>query len=316
MRAFVTGGAGFVGSMLVDRLLAEGYEVDVVDDLSSGKLGNLAEARAEPEYQMTFHHLDIREPGLVDLMRRRRPDVVFHLAGQTDAQLSLTHPALDAEINVAGTVNVIEGARQGEAAKVVFASSGAIYGDVDPTDLPVREGHPRRPVTPYGVGLDVVAEYLAAYRERYNLEFTVLALANVYGPRQEGRGEGAVASAFAHAVAQGQPATVLGDGEQTRDLVFVDDAVDAFARAATRGGGLLINVGTGTGVSINALYDAVVAAAGVEPLAVVNEPARPYDIRHAVLDPGRAAIQLGWRSWTPLPDGLAALLDWIRTRPD
>lgn len=316
MRAFVTGGAGFVGSALVDRLLAEGYEVDVVDDLSTGKLANLADARSEPEYQMTFHHLDIREAGLVDLMRRRRPDVVFHLAGQTDAQLSLTHPALDAEINVAGTVNVIEGARQGGAAKVVFASSGAIYGDVAAADLPVREGHPRRPVTPYGVGLDVVAEYLAAYRERHNLEYTILALANVYGPRQDPGGEGGVAATFAQAVVHGQPATVLGDGEQTRDLVFVDDAVDAFARAATRGGGLLINVGTGSGVSINALYDAVVAAAGVEPASVLHEPARPYDIRHAVLDPGRAAIQLGWRPWTALADGLTALLDWFRARPD
>ncbi|HWC12315.1 MAG TPA: NAD-dependent epimerase/dehydratase family protein, partial [Acidimicrobiales bacterium] len=253
MRALVTGGAGFIGSTLVDRLLAEGHAVDVVDDLSTGSLANLAEARANPNYELTFHRLDIRSPGLAELMAYRRPEVVFHLAAQADVRVSVERPAFDAEVNVIGTVNVLEGARAAGTRKVVFAASGGtLYGD--PTDLPVRETAPQRPLSPYGVSKKAGGDYLAAYRELHGLEYTALALGNVYGPRQDPHGEAGVVAIFAGLLLSGQQCTVFGDGEQTRDFIFVDDVVDAFARAASRGDGLLVNVGTGRETSVNTLY--------------------------------------------------------------
>ena len=206
MKALVTGGAGFIGSTLVDRLLAEGHAVDVVDNLSTGSLANLAEARRSRTGHLTFHQLDIRSPDLAELMNRRRPEVVFHLAAQADVRVSVADPLFDADVNVMGSLRVLEGARSSGARKVVFASSGGtIYGDPDPADLPVKESHPQRPLSPYGVSKKVVGDYLAAYRELHNLEFTALALANVYGPRQDPHGEAGVVAIFAGPAA-GRPA--------------------------------------------------------------------------------------------------------------
>jgi UDP-glucose 4-epimerase len=197
MRALVTGGAGFIGSTLVDRLLAEGHSVDVIDDLSTGNLANLADARTQRD-KVTFHQIDIRSDDVVDVIARRQPEVVFHLAAQADVRVSVARPAYDAEINVVGSLNVIEGARRGGAQKVVFASSGGtIYGDPPPSALPVKESHPQQPLSPYGVAKKVVSDYLFAYRELYALEFTSLALANVYGPRQDPHGEAGVVAIFA-----------------------------------------------------------------------------------------------------------------------
>jgi UDP-glucose 4-epimerase len=262
VRALVTGGAGFIGSTLVDRLLAEGHAVDVVDDLSTGRLGNLADARSGGG-ELSFHRLDIRAAELVDLMVRRRPEVVFHLAAQADVRVSVARPVFDAEINVIGSLNVLEGARAAGAAKVVFASSGGtIYGDPQPDALPVKESHPQEPVSPYGVAKKVVTDYLRAYRDLHDLEFTSLALANVYGPRQDPHGEAGVVAIFADLLLRGEPVRIFGDGTQTRDFVFVDDVVDAFARAAERGGGLLLNIGTGIETSVNGLYQTMCEALG------------------------------------------------------
>ena len=174
MRALVTGGAGFIGSTLVDRLLAEGHAVDVVDDLSSGNLANLADARATPGYELTFHRLDIREADVVDLVAHRRPEVVFHLAAQADVRVSVERPVFDAQVNILGTLNVLEGARAAGTRKVVFAASGGtLYGE--PQKLPVSESHPQRPLSPYGVAKKAAGDYLAAYRELHDLEFTSLA---------------------------------------------------------------------------------------------------------------------------------------------
>ncbi|MGH9156890.1 MAG: NAD-dependent epimerase/dehydratase family protein [Acidimicrobiales bacterium] len=310
MRTLVTGGAGFIGSTLVDRLLAEGHAVDVVDDLSSGSLANLAEARASRggARGFAFHRLDIRTDQVVDLMVRRQPQVVFHLAAQADVRVSVARPAFDAEVNVVGTLNVLEGARQAGAERVVFATSGGtIYGAVDPADLPVRESHPQRPLSPYGVAKKAAGDYLIAYRELHQLECTLLALANVYGPRQDPHGEAGVVAIFAGRLLGGQPCTIFGDGEQTRDFVYVDDVVDAFVRGAERGGGLVLNVGTGVEVSVNLLYDTMAAAAGVTEPATYAPP-RPGELARSALDPGRAAIHLGWKPWTTLVDGTAAVL--------
>jgi UDP-glucose 4-epimerase len=314
MNMLVTGGAGFIGSTLVDRLLAEGHHVDVVDDLSTGSLGNLAQARASADHQLTFHQLDIRSPDLAELMTRRRPEVVFHLAAQADVRVSVARPIFDAEINVIGSLNVLEGARAAGARKVVFASSGGtIYGDPDPSELPIKETHPQRPVSPYGVAKKVVGDYLHAYRELHNLEYTALALANVYGPRQDPHGEAGVVAIFAGRLLAGEPCTIFGDGEQTRDFVYVDDVVDAFARAAERGTGLLVNIGTGDETSVNHLYRTMAEAAGVDSPAV-NAPARAGELQRSSLDPGRAAIHLGWKPWTSIPEGTAAVIDYFRHR--
>jgi UDP-glucose 4-epimerase len=312
VKTFVTGGAGFIGSTLVDRLLAEGHQVDVVDNLSTGSLANLADARKSPVGRMTFHHIDIRSADLGEAMKRARPEVVYHLAAQADVRVSVADPVFDAEVNVLGSLRVLEGARAAGARKVVFASSGGtIYGDPDPADLPVKESHPQRPVSPYGVAKKAVGDYLYAYRDLHNLEFTALALANVYGPRQDPHGEAGVVAIFAGRLLSGEPCTVYGDGKQTRDFVYVDDVVDAFARAASKGGGLLLNVGTGTETSVNRLYRTMADQAGIDRPAVAAPP-RPGELQRSSLDPGRGAIHLGWKPWTSLEDGIRATLDWFR----
>jgi len=315
MKAFVTGGAGFIGSALVDRLLAEGHTVDVVDNLTTGTLGNLAEARRSGARRLTFHRMDIRSPDLAELVNKCRPEVIFHLAAQADVRVSVADPIFDAEVNVLGSLRVLEGARSSGARKVVFASSGGtIYGSPDPADLPVKESHPQRPVSPYGVAKKVVADYLAAYRELHDLEFTALALANVYGPRQDPHGEAGVVAIFAGRLLAGQPCTIYGDGAQTRDFVFVDDVVDAFARAAGRGGGLVLNIGTGEETSVNDLY-ATMARHTRTKVPARHAPARPGELARNSVDPARAAIHLGWKPWTSLVEGTAAVLDWFRQQP-
>ena len=312
MRALVTGGAGFIGSTLVDRLLAEGHAVDVIDNLSAGKLSNLADARADRDHDLTIHQIDIREPAVVELIERRNPDVVFHLAAQADVRVSVSDPVLDASINVIGALQVLEGTRRAGADKIVFASSGGtIYGEPDVSALPVAETHPLRPASPYGITKRVFTDYLNAYRELYELEYTSLALANVYGPRQDPHGEAGVVSIFAGRLLAGEPCTIFGDGSQTRDFVFVDDVVDAFVRAATRGGGLLFNIGTGVEVSVNELYESMAHAAGVTEPAVLA-PARAGELNRIALSAEKAKIHLGWESWTTLDDGTRAVIDWTR----
>lgn len=312
MKALVTGGAGFIGSTLVDRLLAEGHAVDVIDDLSNGSLANLAEARANREHELKVHQVDIRDSGVVDLIARRGPEVVFHLAAQADVRVSVARPVFDAEVNIIGSLNVLEGARLAGARKVVFASSGGtIYGEAAPADLPLRESHPQQPLSPYGVAKRVVTDYLQVYRELHALEFTSLAMANIYGPRQDPHGEAGVVAIFAGLLLKGEPCTIFGDGNQTRDFVYVDDAVDAFVRAADRGSGLLCNIGTGVETSVNELYAAMAASAGVTEPATYGA-ARPGELARSALDPARAGMHLGWEPWTTLSDGVGEVLSWFR----
>jgi len=309
VRALVTGGAGFIGSHLVDRLLAEGHDVDVVDDLSSGSVANLADARAGYQHKVTFHHLDICAPELVELMARHKPEVVFHLAAQPDVRVSVVRPMFDATVNVVGTLQVLEGARAAGSAKVVFAASGGtLYGE--PETLPIPESHPQRPLSPYGVSKKAGIDYLAAYRELHQLEYTALALANVYGPRQDPHGEAGVVAIFAERLLEGEACTIYGDGNQTRDFIYVDDVVDAFARAGSRGSGLLMNVGTGVETTVNHLYDAMVAAAGIDARPDYA-PARPGELARSSLDPGRAGIHLGWKPWTSLAAGVVEVIQFV-----
>lgn len=314
MRMLVTGGAGFIGSTLVDRLLAEGHGVDVIDNLSTGSLANLADARATAGHALTVHNLDVRSNEVVDLMARRKPEVVFHLAAQADVRVSVANPVFDADVNVLGTLQVLEGARSCQASRVVFAASGGtLYGEPDPSELPLNESLPQRPLSPYGVSKKAAIDYLVAYRELHSLEFSALALANVYGPRQDPHGEAGVVAIFAEHLLRGQSVTIFGDGEQTRDFVYVDDVVDAFVRGATKGGGLLCNIGTGRETSVNQLFHEMAEEAGVDPQPD-HRPLRQGELLRSCLDPSRAGIHLGWSPWTELGPGTAAVLDFVRRR--
>ncbi|MGH9049812.1 MAG: NAD-dependent epimerase/dehydratase family protein [Acidimicrobiia bacterium] len=312
MKALVTGGAGFIASALTDRLLAEGYDVDVVDDLSTGSLANLADARARRNRRFSFHRLDIRTPATVDLIVHRRPDIIFHLAAQADVRVSVARPGLDAEVNVLGSLNVCQGALAAGTTKVVFAGSGGtLYGV--PEDLPVREGHPQRPISPYGVSKKAVGDYLHYYREVHGLEYTVLALANVYGPRQDPHGEAGVVAIFAAKLLARERPTIFGDGEQTRDFVYVDDVVDAFFRSTEKAGGLIVNVGTGEETTVQQLFDVMARVTGFKDPAHYA-PARSGELQRSALDPGRAAIHLGWKPSTARDEGLRKTLEWFRQR--
>jgi UDP-glucose 4-epimerase len=297
MRALVTGGCGFIGSHLVDRLLAGGYGVDVVDDLSSGRMANLAAARADRSHDLTIHRLDVRAPELTDAVNRHPPDVVFHLASPASGSSGEL-----ASVIVAGTANVLEAAVRAGASKIVVALSADLYGDVAPRDLPVKDTRPLSPRNGRGLAERAVLGYLEAYRSEHALEFCALPLADVYGPR---RVDGVVAE-LARTMLSGQPGAV--PAQVTRDFVAVDDVVDAFARAGERGTGLLVNVGTGIETTLDGLHELMASAVGVTG-APTRVPAPDGPMRLA-LDPRRAEIYLGWRSFTPLGVGVGALLRW------
>jgi len=310
VRVLVTGGAGFIGSNLVDRLLAEDCDVDVVDDLSSGSLPNLADARAQRHRRCTFHRLDVSSGGVEELMAHRKPEIVYHLAAQKSVTASVDDPGYDALVNIVGSLHVLQGAIAAGTRKVIFAGSGGtLYGV--PKTIPTPESHPQHPVSPYGVSKKAVSDYLHYYREEHNLSFTVLALANIYGPRQDPHGEAGVVAIFSAKLLDGVAPAIYGDGEQTRDYVFVDDAVDAFVRATDRADGKLLNIGTGVETSVLELFDLVAAATGYEGVPSM-QPARGGELRRSALDATLAGTQLGWRPWTPLEDGVNRTVEWFR----
>ncbi|MBA2625250.1 MAG: NAD-dependent epimerase/dehydratase family protein [Acidimicrobiia bacterium] len=313
MRTLVTGGAGFIGATLVDRLLAEGHEVEVVDDLSTGSAANLDEARASHGDRLSLAELDIRSAEVIDHVAASRPEVVFHLAAQAAVPVSVARPVFDAEVNVLGTLHVLEGARAAGARKVVYAASGGtLYGDPDPSDLPLDEDRPPAPTSPYGITKGVVIDYLRAYRALHGLEWTALALANVYGPRQDPHGEAGVMAIFARRLLAEEPCQLFDAGRNTRDYVYVEDVVDGFVRAAAKGEGLVCNIGTGVETSTRAVYEALVTAAGITDREPVLAPPRAGDLARSALDPTRAGDVLGWSPQVPLADGVIRTYDWFR----
>jgi len=293
----VTGGAGFIGSNLLDALLARGDEAHALDDLSKGSRENVS-ADAE------LHVADIREPDVV--FDAVRPEVVFHLAAQADVRVSVERPALDAEINVLGTVRILEAARRHEA-KIVFASSGgAAYGECDG---PAPESAPLRPLAPYGTSKVCGEEYLATWNRLYGTEHVALRLGNVYGPRQMPHGEAGVVAIFMGLLRDGGTPTIFGEGLQTRDYVYVGDVVGAMLRAVAQDGGVF-NVGTGVETSVVGLFDAIRVACGIDREPGFA-PARLGELQRSVLDTSLAERELGWRPERTLADGLAATWEWI-----
>ncbi|MDQ3953272.1 MAG: GDP-mannose 4,6-dehydratase [Actinomycetota bacterium] len=309
-----------MGSHLVDRLLAEGEEVLGVDNLSSGRLANLADARRSGTGKFTFQRVDVTSNALGELMKRQKPEVVFHLAAQVDVRRSVSDPLHDATVNVLGTLNVLQAASEIGTRKVVFTSSGGcIYGEPAPERLPVTEDQvfwpEALPESPYGVSKKVALDYLRYYKVVQDLDYTALALSNVYGPRQEPASEvgleGQVVAIFSRKMLAGRPCTIYGDGTQTRDFVFVDDVVAAFAAARDGGSGELVNVGSGSEISVNELYAKLAELTGsrFEP---VYAAARPGELQRIAVDPGKAGRVLGWSPQVGLDDGLKQTVAWFR----
>ncbi len=308
-RAVVTGGAGFIGSNLVDRLVDDGHEVLVLDDLSSGSLANLKEARSRGS--VTIHQIDVGGPEVVELARGFQPEAIYHLAAQIDVRRSVVDPVFDARVNVLGTLNMLEAARHSDVERFVFASSGgATFGDT--FNIPTPESQRRRPASPYGVSKAVMDQYFDYYRTAYDLDCMSLGFSNVYGPRQDPHGEAGVVAIFVGDLLAGRAPTIFGDGSQTRDFVYVEDATDAMVRAARIGGSRYLNVGTGVETSIIKLYDLVVDATGAD-IAPTMAAAKKGEQLRSCLDASAARERLGWEAWTSLHEGIATTVEWFRT---
>ena len=298
----VTGSAGFIGSHLCDHLLAEGHQVIGVDNIATGRQQNLAQA--EDHGAFTFVRMDIRDDALLEPFERHRPEVVMHLAAQSGVRPSLEDPDHDASVNILGSLNVLRCAAAAGVRKIVYAASGGtIYGE--PADLPVPESKATgsHPQSPYGISKKAVLEYLDFYAAQRSLDFTALALGNVYGPRQDPDGEAGVISIFASALLSGKQPVVFGDGEQTRDYVYVHDTVRAFVLALDRGSDTLVNIGTGIETSVNRIHGLLAAIIGVTPDAR-SGPQPAGELRRIALDNALAGSALGWRPTTGLEDGL------------
>ena len=307
----VTGGAGFIGSHLCDRLLAEGHRVVALDDLTTGRIVNIAEARGYGK-EFTFYNMDVRGDGVRMLFERHRPEEVMHLAAQAGVRPSLEDPALDASINVIGLLNVLEAAARTGVRKVVYASSGGtIYGE--PRRLPVKESavSGSHPLSPYGISKKVAEDYLRHFHRYRGLDYTALALGNVYGPRQDPSGEAGVIAIFAGKMLKGEVPTIYGDGNQTRDYIFVDDVVHAFSLAADRGPGRLVNVGTGLETSVNGLFRMLAGVTGFHGQPLFG-PLPSGELRRSALDIQLAQEALGWHPWTHLEDGLRETLAYMK----
>lgn len=312
MRTLVTGAAGFIGSTLVDRLMADGHTVVGLDNFATGRATNLEHLADNPAH--VFVEADIVTADLNAILDEHRPEVVFHLAAQIDVRRSVADAEFDASVNVIGTIRLAEAARSTGVRKIVHTSSGgSIYGI--PPVYPTPETTPTDPASPYAAGKVAGEVYLNMFRHLYGLDCSHVAPANVYGPRQDPHGEAGVVAIFAQALLVGKPTKVFADGGKTRDYVFVDDVVDAFVRASgDAGGGQRFNVGTGIETSDRQLHSAVATAVG-GPDDPEYHPERLGDLKRSCLDIGLAEKVLGWRPQVQLDDGIRRTVDYFRHAP-
>jgi len=305
MKILVTGGAGFIGSHVVDGYVAAGHDVLVVDNLCTGKHENL-----NPKAR--FHQLDILDARTAELIRDERPDVLNHHAAQMDVRRSVADPLFDARTNVLGTIALLEAARQAGVKKVLFVSSGgAVYGEQE--TFPAPETHPTWPVSPYGVSKRSGELYCHFYLAEYRMPFVAFRYANVYGPRQDPHGEAGVVAIFSGRMLRGEPITVNGDGRQTRDYVFVGDVARMSQLALQREATGPVNIGTGVETDVNQLAGTLLEVSGSRP-EVRHGPAKSGEQRRSVVDVRRAADVFGWRPEVSLRDGLARTVEFFRAR--
>ena len=305
MKILVTGGAGFIASHISDAYIAAGHEVVIVDDLSSGKRGNLPAAAK-------FYHADIRTPEAREILRNERPQVLSHHAAQMDVRKSVADPAFDASVNVLGMINMLEGAREVGIEKVLFASSGgATYGEQ--SEFPAAESHPHDPLSPYGITKATGEHYLFYYHAVYGMPYVALRYANVYGPRQDPHGEAGVVAIFSERLLEGKAPVINGDGKQTRDYVFVGDVVRANLSALDKPYVGPLNIGTGIETDVNTLYAHLRVLTG-SPHPAQHGPAKAGEQRRSVIAIGRAAEALGWRPEVPLEEGLRRTVEFFRAR--
>jgi UDP-glucose 4-epimerase len=303
MRILVTGGAGFIGSHLVDGFLREGHEVQVLDNLSSGQRSNLPSS-------VPLHVMDIRDPQVKELFEQYRPEVLCHHAAQLDVPKSVADPVFDAEVNIIATVRLLEYCRSTHTQRVLFASTGgAIYGEQ--SEFPASDAHLERPVSPYGVAKLSVERYLHFYRMQHGFQPACMRYANVYGPRQNAQGEGGVVAIFASMLIGGKTPTIYGSGEQTRDFVYVEDVVNANLAALKHNLVGSYNVGTGVETNVNQLYAIMSQAVGTS--AKANYAAgRPGETQRSVLDASKLSQATGWRPQTTIAQGLKKTCEFFR----
>lgn len=303
MRILVTGGAGFIGSHIVDAFVAAGHQVAVVDNLNTGKLANLNPAAS-------FFQVDIRDAaGLARVFEQVQPEVISHQAALADVRGSLREPDLYAEVNIIGSIRLLELARQHGVRKIVYASTGgAVYGE--PEYLPVREDHPINPLDPYGASKHTVEHYLFIYKHNYGLDYASLRYPNVYGPRQDPHGEAGVVAIFTGKMLIGESCTINGDGTQQRDFVFVGDIARANLLAASNGSGIY-NIGSGVGSDVNAIFDGLKQAAGYNQNALYG-PAKLGEVYKIYLDAAKAQRELGWESTVSVVDGLRRTVEYFQ----
>lgn len=305
MRILVTGGAGFIGSHVADACVAAGHEVMVLDNLSSGRKENVPPAAR-------FVLCDVSSDTAEEAVRTFRPEVVSHHAAQIDVRTSVADPLFDARVNILGTLHLLEACRKHGVRKFLFASSGgAGYGEQE--TFPADESHPVRPVSPYGAAKMAAELYLHYYRAQHGLAWTSLRYGNVYGPRQDPHGEAGVVAIFSERLLRGQTAIIYGDGEQTRDYVYVADVVRANLLALERGDGTALNIGTGIETSVNTLFRALRSLAGSEQKEI-HAPAKPGEQRRSCLENRMASYELGWYPETSLDEGLARTLSYFREK--
>jgi UDP-glucose 4-epimerase len=307
MRIIVTGGAGFIGSHITDAYLAAGHEVVVIDSLwahGGGRRDNIPE-------RASFVHVDIRDPGIERIFREFAPEVVSHHAAQHSVAISSRDPQLDAQVNVLGLLNVLETSIKVGVKKVIFASSGATFGE--PKTLPITESTPQRPESPYAITKMVGEHYLRFYRVQHGIDFTALRYGNVYGPRQDPNGEAGVISIFIGRFLAQHGVKIYWDGEQTRDYIYVGDIAALNLLALDRGGGACYAIGTNKKTSVNEIYRALVDVTGFEA-PIERLPRRPGDVRDAQIDSSLAARELAWHPKTTLLEGMKKTVDYFRER--
>jgi UDP-glucose 4-epimerase len=302
MKVLVTGGAGFIGSNIVDGFIEKGYDVVIVDNLSTGKESYLNE-------KATFYNVDICSQDFLDIVKKEKPDVINHHAAQIDVQTSIKQPVFDAKVNILGTINVLEACRLIEGIKLIYASSAAVYGT--PNYLGIDENHPVRPISTYGISKHTPEHYIKTYHDLYKIPYMILRYANVYGKRQVPKGEGGVISILVDCAVKGNTFTIFGDGEQTRDFIYISDVVSANIAATENCKNLIVNISTGVASSLNNTVELFEEIIGFS-LDKVYAEERKGDIKHSYLTNDKAKKFLNWAPKVSLQEGLKLTYEYYK----